>query len=146
MPVQVKMPQHQKHFGYGARELIIYLWMHCDHNYNWYLVHVIQNSFVLPLNGENLRGKKDLCFSFVSFFCHLFWSRLGWRSQPLIFPKAFKIWCLVFAFCIIWACCDFFTYIPRWYICLYFLHSFSPGQNYTNTSDSVVVSPRFFKM
>lgn len=61
MPVRLKMPQHQKHLGYGARELIVYLWMHCDHNYNWYLVHFIQNSHVLTL-----RRKKSFMFS-ISF-------------------------------------------------------------------------------
>lgn len=105
--MQLKVTQHQKHFGYGARELIVYLWMHCDHNYIWYLVHFIQNLHVLMLNDVNLRGKKNhLCFSFVFFSCYLFWSRLGWRSQPLIFPRAFNTWYLIFAFCIIWAYYD----------------------------------------
>lgn len=116
--LQLEVPQHQKHFGYGARELISYLWKHYDHSYNWYLVHFIQNSHVLILNDVNLRKNS---FFFVSFFCHLFWSRLGEGHCFWYFPRCSKlgIWFLLSA---------------KWYIWLYSCPTFYPDKNYRNTS------------
>lgn len=132
--MQLKVPQHQKHFGYGARELIVYLWMHCDHNYNRYLVHFIQNLHVLMLNDVNLRGKKSFMFFICFFFLLFILKQAGLKVTASDISQGLQH--LVSYFCFLHNLSLLWFSLLKFPGGIYdYIHSipFCPGQNYRNT-------------